>query len=127
MILARMLRSNADYSRNLIQAAISGARSAQDEAFGGMPVGSLIARSAVKSWPLVVMGTLAGVLGARFWNKRKTNSDVAGALLGATLGLGTGMILNTRPVAQILAREAMKSVGAVRDANWLARNPVDFG
>ena len=129
MNLKTLIRSNTDHSRNLVHAALSGARSAHEKALQGETMGTLMARSTVGSFGWVVMGAIAGAAGTRFYNKKQLGPDsaVSGALLGAAVGLSTGLLWNTRPLTQVAVRGAMKSVGAVRDANWLARNPINFG
>ena len=129
MKLATLIRSNTDYSRSLIHAALSGARSAQENALHGETMGTVMARSTVNSFGWVVMGAIAGAAGARIHKRQEPESDsaVSGALLGAAFGLSTGLLWNTRPLTQVVVRGAMKSVDAVRDANWLARNPINFG
>jgi len=129
MKLTTFIRSNTDYSRSLFHAALRGARSAQENALDGETMGTLVARSTVDSFGWAVMGAIAGVAGARIRNKQQPEFDstVSGALLGAAFGLSTGLLWNTRPLTQVVVRGARKSVDAVRDANWLARNPINFG
>ena len=129
MKLATRIRSNADYSRSLVDAALSGARSAQEKALPAEKLGTLVAKSTVNSFGWAVMGAIAGAAGARIHNKQQPESDfaVSGALLGAAFGLSTGLLWNTRPLTQVVVRGAMKSVDAARDANWLAQNPINFG
>jgi hypothetical protein len=129
MKLTTYIRSNTDYPRSLLHAALSGARSAQASALDGEAMGALMAKSTVHSFGWAVMGAIAGAAGTRLRNKQLSQSDsaVSGALLGAAFGLSTGMLWNTRPLTQAVVRGAMKSVDAARDANWLARNPINFG
>jgi hypothetical protein len=130
MKLSTFIRSNTDYSRSLFHAALSGARSAQESALDGKTVGTLVARSTIHSFGWVVVGAIAGAAaGARLRYKQqpKVDSTVPGALLGAAFGLSTGLLWNTRPLTQGVVRGAKKGVNAVRDANWLARNPINFG
>ena len=129
MRLAIIIKSNAGYTRSLLHAALSGARSAQENALDGETIAALMVRSTVNSFGWAVMGAIAGATGARIRNKQQPDSDsaVSGALLGAAFGLSTGLLWNTRPLTQTVVRGARKSVDAVRDANWLDRNPVNFG
>lgn len=131
MRLTTFIRSNTDYSRDLLHAAVSGARSAQENAFDRQAVGKLMARSTVHSFGWAVMGAIAGgAAGARIRSSKQQpefDSAVSGALIGAAFGLSTGLLWNTRPLTGVAVRGAMKRVDAVRDANWLARNPINFG
>ncbi len=77
-----------------------------------------------------MMGAIAGAAGARIRTKQQqpeSDSAMSGALIGAAFGLSTGLLWNTRPLTEVVVRGAKKSVDAVRDANWLARNPISFG
>ena len=129
MKLTTFIQSNTDYSCSLIHAALSGARSAQEHSMDREAMGKLMAKSTVNSFGWAVMGAIAGAAGARIYNKQQpeVDSTLSGALLGAAFGLGTGLLWNTRPLTQVAVRGAKKSVDAVRDANWLARNPINFG
>jgi len=129
MKLATIINSNIGYTRGLFCAKLSGARSAQENALDGETMGTLMVRSTVNSFGWAVLGAIAGATGARIRNKQQAESDsaVPGALLGAAFGLSTGLLWNTRPLTQVVVRGARKSVDAARDANWLARNPVNFG
>ena len=130
MKLTSLIKCNTDYSRNLLCAAWDGARSAQETAFDGPAMGRLVAKTTVNSFGLAMMGAIAGgAAGARIRTKQHSESDaaVSGALIGAAFGLSTGLLWNTRPWTGAVMRGAKKSVEAVRDANWLARNPINFG
>ncbi len=134
MKLTTLVRSNTDYSRNLLHAAYSGARVAQENAFDRQEMGKLVARTTVNSLGLAMMGAIAGAAGARICTTRvptkqrpESGLAISGALIGAAFGLSTGLLWNTRPLTEVAVRGAMKSVDAVRDANWLARNPISFG
>ena len=129
MKVSTYIRSNTDYSRSLFLAALNGARTAQENSMDRQQMGKFMTKSTVNSVGWAVMGAIAGAAGARMRNKQQPEFDstVSGALLGAAFGLGTGLLWNTRPLTQVVMRGAIKSVDAVRDANWLARNPINFG
>lgn len=129
MKLTTVARSNTDYPRTLLHAALSGARAAQENAFDRQAMGRLVAKSTVSSFGWAMMGAIAGAAGARIRTKQQPASDsaISGALIGAAFGLSTGLLWNTRPLTEVVMRGAKKSVDAVRDANWLARNPISFG
>ncbi len=129
MKLTTLVRSNTDYSRSLLYAAFSGARAAQENAFDRQAIGRLVAKSTVNSFGWAMMGAIAGAAGARIRTKQQPESDsaVSGALIGAAFGLSTALLWNTLPLTEVAVRGAKKSVDALRDANWLARNPISFG
>ena len=130
MKLGTLLKSNTEYSRSLFHAALSGARSAQENSMDAKAMSTFMAKSTVNSFGWAVMGAIAGAAaGARVRHKQQpeVDSTVPGALLGAAFGLSTGLLWNTRPLTKVAVRGAMKRVDAVRDANWLAHNPINFG
>ena len=75
-----------------------------------------------------VIGAYVGALGATIGHRRKPQyGAVLGAsLLGAAIGLSTGMAWGTRRLAGDMARGAKKNIDAVRDARWLEKNPIDY-
>ncbi len=134
MKLTKVVRSNTDYSRSLLHAAFNGARAAQENAFDRQSMGRLMARTTVNSVGLAMMGAVVGAAGSRICTTRtrtkqriEFNPAISSALIGAAFGLSTGLLWNTRPLTEVAVRGAMKSVDAVRDAHWLARNPISFG
>ena len=48
------------------------------------------------------------------------------SLLGATIGLSTGMAWGTRHLTGDMARGAKKNIDAARDSRWLEKNPIDY-
>jgi hypothetical protein len=128
MTAGAWLKSSIDYGRELIDSGVAGARSRQETIFAGEPVVSLLTRSAAQAWKPLTVGACLGLLGAYARNGRKPNSAevLASTLLGATIGLGTGIAWETRYLTGDIARGAMKNMDAVRDAHWLSRNPITY-
>jgi hypothetical protein len=129
IMISRWVRTNVDYGRSLLVAGYDGAVSTRQQALRGEPVATMLTRSAGHSWMPAVVGACAGALGTQFSNKQKSMNGltVVGALLGAAVGFCTGLAWNTRHVTGTLAQAAVKATGPVRDAHWLARNPVNYG
>jgi hypothetical protein len=129
MKLATAIRSNTAHFRSLLYAAISGTHSAQDSALAAEMMGSRMARFTMNTLGWAVMGTCAGVAGARIRSQQQpeSSSAMSDALLGVAFGLSTGSLWNSRSLTQAAVREAKKNVEAVRDANWLSRKSINFG
>jgi hypothetical protein len=123
------IESNIDYGRSLISSGLEGARFAQKKTLEGAPLGSVLIVSVCNSWMPSVIGAYVGALGASLGHRRKTNyGAILGAgLLGAVIGLTTGMAWGTRRLTGGMARGAKKSIDVARDARWLEKNPVPYG
>jgi hypothetical protein len=123
------IESNIDYGRSLISSGLEGARFAQKKTLEGAPLGSVLIGSVCNSWMPSVIGAYVGALGASLGHRRKTNyGAILGAgLLGAVIGLTTGMAWGTRRLTGGMARGAKKSIDVARDARWLEKNPVPYG
>ena len=123
------LESNIDYGRNLVNSGLEGARSAQKKTLDGAPIAAVLVRSVRESWMPTVIGAYVGALGASLGHKRKPNygAIVGAGLLGAAIGLTTGMAWGTRHLTGEMARGARRNINAARDAHWLEKNPVAYG
>ena len=129
MTTREWFESNIDYGRSLISSGLEGARFAQKKTLEGAPLGSVLIVSVCNSWMPSVIGAYVGALGASLGHRRKTNyGAILGAgLLGAVIGLTTGMAWGTRRLTGGMARGAKKSIDVARDARWLEKNPVPYG
>jgi hypothetical protein len=117
-----------DYGRNLVSSGLEGARSARQRNLEGTPVRSILVSSVRGACMPAVIGAFVGALGASIGQRRKPNyGAVLGAgLLGAAIGLTTGMAWGTRRLTGDMARGAKRNINAARDAHWLERNPIDY-
>ena len=117
-----------DYGRNLVCSGLEGAFSARDKTLEGAPVRSVLVNSVRSSCMPAVIGAYVGALGASLGNRRKPNygAVVGAGLLGAAIGLSTGMAWDTRHLTGGMARGAKKNINAARDAHWLEKNPIDY-
>ena len=129
MTTREWIESNIDYGRSLISSGLEGARFAQKKTLEGAPLGSVLIVSVCNSWMPSVIGAYVGALGASLGHRRKTNyGAILGAgLLGAVIGLTTGMAWGTRRLTGGMARGAKKGIGVARDARWLEKNPIPYG
>jgi len=123
------LGSNIDYGRNLVNSGVEGARSAGHTALGEAPVSSVLIAAVRHAWAPAAVGAYVGALGASLGHRRKPNyGAIAGAgLLGAAIGIVTGMAWGTRHLTGDIARGALKKIDATRDAHWLEKNPIPYG
>ena len=123
------IKSGVDYGRSLVGSGWEGLRSAERTALGGAPIGSVLLGALQESWMPAAVGAYVGALGAALGQRRKPNYPalVGASLLGAAIGLTTGMAWGTRRLTGDMARGARKSIGATRDAHWLEKHPVPYG
>lgn len=123
------LESNFGYGRDLVNSGWEGARSAQLKTLDGASVAAVLTDSVRSSWPSAVVGAYLGALGASLGGRRKVNygAIVGAGLLGATVGVATGMAWGTRHLTAEIAHGAKKNFDTVRDAYWLKKNPVPYG
>ena len=122
------IKSNIGYGRSFVVSGLEGARSGGRTILEGNTVGSVLMRSVRASWPAMAVGAYIGALGAALGNRRKPNYGIVAVstVLGAAIGLGTGMAWGTRHLTGNMARGAMENINAVRDARWLEKNPIDY-
>lgn len=123
------IKSNVEYGRSLVDSGLEGARSATNSALEGVSVGEFLIRSVRESWLPTLVGAYVGALGASIGNRRKTNYGAVGVagVVGAAIGLTTGMAWGTRRLTGDMARGAIKNIDKTRDAHWLEKNPVPYG
>jgi len=121
------LKSQLEYSHDLIHSAVEGARAAEEHALATEPVGVLLTRSARASLPWAAIGASLGLLAVYAARKhRSTRNQLLFGLLGAALGFGTKAALSTRQLTGEMVHGAVRSVNSVRDAHWLAKHPIDY-
>jgi hypothetical protein len=121
MTTLEWIESNIGYGCSLIRSGLEGA-------LAYAPVTSALINSLRDSWMPAVIGAYVGALGASLGHRRKPHyGAVMGAsLLGAAIGLSTGMAWGTRHLAGDMARGAKKNIDTARDAHWLEKNPIDY-
>lgn len=128
MTTLEWLESNIDYGRHLVSSGVEGAR-ARLKTPDGVPIAAVLTDSIRHSWRPAVIGAYVCALGASLGHRRKPNyGAVLGAgLLGAAIGLTTGMAWGTRHLTGDMARGAKKNIDTTRDAHWLEKNPIPYG
>ncbi len=121
---AAVLKSEMEYAADLIEAGVEGIVSAW-KAGGQRQLASARKTAVVAS---TVAGAALGVLGGCLNTRRRPIAYRAalGGLAGTAVGLGIGMAWESRKFTRGAARGAMQKVNAVRDAHWLAANPIAY-
>jgi hypothetical protein len=124
----KWFESNIDYGRSLISSGLEGALSAQKKTLDGAPVSSVLIGSVRDSWMPAMIGAYVGALGASLGHRRRPHygAILGASLLGAAIGLTTGMAWGTRRLTGGMARGAKKNIDVARDAHWLEKNPIDY-
>ncbi len=127
MTLDDWLKSGIEYGRDLIRAAMEGARLAEGEVLEGKSPRAVLARSARGSLaPTATIAFLAALGGYCASRRKSAPTALAFGLLGAAVGLAGGMAWGTRHMTGGMARGAMRKMSATRDAHWLSHHPVDY-
>jgi hypothetical protein len=81
----------------------------------------------VSVWRPVAIGVVIGLLGATMTGRRKTASRTAmGGLVGSVVGLSAALAWTSGGSLGPAAQAAARRVNAVRDARWLAMNPITY-
>lgn len=121
---ATAVKSELGYAADLIGAGVEGIVSAW-KAGGKLQVAAARKPAIVAS---TVAGAALGVLSACLNGRRRSLGYRAAlcGLAGTAVGLGVGMAWESRAFTSGAARGAMRKVNAVRDAHWLAANPIAY-
>jgi hypothetical protein len=111
----RSLGSNLTYLKQLAGAGLEGIESTRREI-----------RPSVPGWAPVAIGVVIGVLGATITGRRKASKTAIGGLVGSIVGFGAGLAWTSGRSLGPAARAAARRVNEVRDARWLATNPITY-
>ena len=127
MTVQEWLKSELEYSQDLVYSAVEGARCGCQRAIADEPAREVLVSAARNSLPLAAVGACVVSLAAR--SARGRSSARAGVLVGlagALIGFTAGFAFRARPVVEDIAHEAVHSMNGVRDARWLAQHPIDY-
>ena len=118
----RTPKRSFSYARELASAGFEGAADAR-----GAKVRLFTPGSAMLFAAPVALGTAAGAFRTHWFGKRKAPSAMAlGGLLGGVVGCGAALAWASRGWMAPATRGAARRVNAVRDAHWLAANPINY-
>ena len=127
MGVGEWVKSYVGYGRRLVGSGIHGARSGQEEFLNGKPLTPFLGESVKGSLVPAAIGVCVGVLaGYPLWRKKSRPVSLACGLLGGAIGLTTGLAWNSRHYSASVAGNALKSMGKVRDEQWLTKHPIDY-
>lgn len=119
----RAPKGDLSYVRELASAGVEGVADARREA----KIRLFTPWTAMILSAPVALGISAGAFRTHWFGKRKTSSAMAlGGLLGGVLGCGAAVAWASRDLMAAASRGSARRVQAVRDAHWLAANPIDF-
>jgi hypothetical protein len=127
MELREWSKSNTDYGRRLLHSGIEGARSGQEEFLDGESLTPFLSESVRSALTAAAVGVCVGVLGSYPGYRQKSVARaLAFGLLGGVLGLGAGVVWESRRLTASVAGSALKNIGKVRDERWLTKHPIDY-
>ncbi|MGP0021355.1 MAG: hypothetical protein ACLPHP_22500 [Candidatus Sulfotelmatobacter sp.] len=120
-------KSSVDYGRRLVDSALEGARTGEDDFLHQKPLAPFLSDSARQALGSAVVGASLGTLGGYLGNGRRstTRAFVCG-LLGGVIGFSAGMIWDSRQLTTSVASGAWKKIGKTRDEHWFEKNPIDY-
>jgi hypothetical protein len=119
--------SNVDYGRKLVNSALEGARTGENEFLKEESLASFLSESARQALVPAAIGACLGALGGYLatGQRSKTRALVC-ALLGGAVAFGAGVIWESRQLTASVASQSWKSVGKTRDEHWFEKNPIDY-
>ncbi len=127
MDLGDWVKSNVNYGRRLVDSGIEGARSGQEEFLDGKPLTPYLGESVKGALVPAAIGVCVGVLaGYPLWRRKSSALSLAYGLLGGAIGLTTGIAWKSRHLSASVAGGAWKSMGKVRDEQWLTKHPINY-
>lgn len=127
MALREWSKSNATYSRRLVNSGIEGVRTGRTAFLKGEPLTPFISKSVRRALKPAAVGACLGMLGGYPANRhRSIGRALARGLLGGAIGLGAGVAWESRRLTASVAGGAFRNIGRVRDEHWLTKHPIDY-
>ncbi len=127
MDLRKWSKANADYGRRLLDSGIEGARSGEEAFLNGKSLTPFLGESVRSALKPAAFGACIGVLGSYAGYRQKSiTRTLAYGLLGGAIGLGAGVVWESRRLTACVAGSALKNIGRVRDEHWLIKHPIDY-
>jgi len=120
-------KSNVDYGRRLVDSAVEGARTAEDEFLRDKPLAVNLERSARQALTPTVFGACLGLLSWYLGSERhSTRRALACGFRGGAIGFGAGVLWENRKLISSVASGALKNINKTRDNHWFEKNPIDY-
>jgi hypothetical protein len=127
MDLQKWSKSNADYGRRLFNSGIEGARSGQEAFLNGKSLTPFLSESVRSALKPAALAACIGVLSSYPGYRQKSiTRALAYGLLGGAIGLGAGLVWESRRLTASVAGSALRNIGRVRDERWLTKHPIDY-
>lgn len=122
-------KSSVDYGRKLMNSALEGARSGEDEFLDREEeaLAPYLSDSARQALAPAAVGAYLGLVGGCLSRGRRTTGKVlACTLLGGAIGFGAGLLWDSRQFTRSVASGAWKRLNKTRDDHWLKKHPIDY-
>lgn len=127
MDLLKWSRSNAEYGRKLWHSGIEGARSSREQFLSGDTPASCISNSGGNLLKTIALGACIGMLRRYSLSREKSLiKTLTCGLAGGVIGLGAGVVWESRHLTVNVAGGALRNIGRVRDEQWLSSHPIDY-
>jgi|ERR1019366_1437438 hypothetical protein len=127
MDLRNWSNSNAEYGRKLLNSGIEGARSGQEAFLNGRSLTPFLSESVRSALKPAALGVCVGVLGGcPGYRQKSITRALTYGLLGGAIGLGAGLVWESRRLTASVAGSALRNISRVRDEHWLTKHPIDY-
>ena len=120
-------KSEVEYGRKVLNSGLAGARFGRESFLNGRPLTPFLSRAVRNASRPAAAGAILGVLGSYPGERnRSANRALTFCFLGWAIGLGVGIVWQSRRLTACVASGALKNIGRVRDEHWLERHPIDY-
>lgn len=120
-------RTTVDYGRKLVDSAVAGMRTGEDEFLVDGRLSPYLANRATRSLAPAAIGAMLGAYCGCLRRERRSAARVlTGCILGGLFGFSAGMVWETRYLTESIGANVRKRVQSVRDERWLEENPIDY-
>lgn len=120
-------KSSVDYGRRLVDSAVVGARTGEDEFLKDERLVPYLGESIRLALAPAFIGACLGVVGGYLANERRSTARaLAGGLFGGAIGFGAGVVWESRRLSVSIASGAWKNISKTRDQHWFEKNPIDY-
>lgn len=120
-------KSTVDYGRKLVDSAVDGVRTGEDEFLVDGRLTPYLATGATKSLAPAAIGAILGACCGSLQRERRSAARIlTGCILGGLIGFGVGMVWETRYLTESIGANVQKRVQSARDEHWLEENPIDY-
>jgi len=120
-------QSEVEFGRKVLTSGLAGARSGQESFLHGRSLTPFLSDAMQHALAPAFVGACVGVLGSYSGGRRRPlNKVLAFGVLGWVVGLGVGIIWESRGLTASVASDALRNIDRVRDEHWLERHPIDY-